>query len=119
MVKVQNVTFFRKNNLIQIARGLKQVWVSYTQGGVLVIKMEGYDRYYFCPDTFQVFSRKSSKNFEPLTSRMDGAKIFYFLYRYGVSKRVYVWEILRDNMTGIETFCHDRTHGKKQLEVVS
>src|SRR5690606_19442606 len=96
-----------------------QVWVSKTQGGEIVIKLEGYDRYYFDPDTLQVFSRKNSENFAPLKPRMDGMKVYYFLYRNGIQKRVYVWEILRDNMKGIETFCFQRIHGKNHLDIVS
>lgn len=119
MLKVQNVTFFHSKNLIQISRGLKQVWLSQTQGGAIVIKMESFDRYYFCPDTLQVFARKSANEFQPLKPRMDGQKVFYILYRNGVPSRVYVWQILRDNMKGIETFCFDRGGKKKLLEIVS
>lgn len=108
MIKVQNVTFFTRKNLIQISRGLKQVWLSKIQGVGIVVKLEGYDRYYFCPDTLQVFSRKSAFKFEPLKQHMDGAKVFYFLYRNGISTRVYCWQILRDNAKGIETFGIDR-----------
>lgn len=117
MLKIQNVTVFHSKNLIQISRGLKQVWISIIQGGRIVVKLEGYDRYYFCPDTLQVFSRRSALKFEPLRAQMDGAKMFYMLYRNGVSGRIYVWQILRDNMKGIETFCDDRS-GEKLLKMV-
>jgi hypothetical protein len=82
-----------------------------------VIKLEGFDRYYFCPDTLKVFSRRSAFEFHPLKEQMDGAKAFYTLYRNGVPGRVYTWQILRDNMKGIETFCLGR-EGEKSLKMV-
>lgn len=118
MIKIQNVVFFQSKNLIQISRGLKQVFLSFTQGGGIVVKLEGYDRYFFCPDTLQVFSRKSKKKFEPLKAEMDGVKVFYRLSMNGCQRRVYVWEILRDNRKGIETFCETRSK-KPALNLVS
>lgn len=117
MLKIQNVTVFHSKNLIQISRGLKQIWVSIIQGGRIVVKLEGYDRYYFCPDTLQVFSRRSASEFKPLRQQMDGAKVFFMLYRNGISSRVYAWQILRDNCKGIETFGDDRS-GEKLLKMV-
>jgi hypothetical protein len=114
MIKIQNVVVFQSKNIIQISRGLKQVFFSIIQGGGLVVKLEGYDRYYFCPETLRVFSRKSANDFVPLRPQMDGSKVFYHLYRHGVGERVYVSDILRVNMKGIETFLD----GKKRLSLV-
>lgn len=109
MIKIQNVVFFRSKNIVQISRGLKQVFLAFNQGGGIVVKLEGYDRYYFCPETLQVFSRKSAHRFEPIRSQMDGSRVFYHLYRHGVGARVYVSQILRDNMKNIETFLTEKT----------
>lgn len=119
MIKIQNVVFNLEKNLIQICRGMKQVFLSITQGGVIVVKLKGYDRYYFCPDTTQVYSRKNSKTFEALKPRRDGAKVYYFLYKNGIPYRVYVWKILLDNMEGIETFLSERSLPARHLEIVS
>lgn len=119
MVTVQNVTFFPKKNMILISRGLNKVWVSHTQGGVLVVKLKGYDRYWFCPDTGNVFSRKSSKIYEVLKRNEEELKAYYWLHLHGVRTKVYLWEILRDNMKGIETFIFDRQNEGNVLKLVS
>jgi hypothetical protein len=98
---------------------MRQVFLSLTKEGKIVVKMKGYDRYFFCPDTFKVFSRKSATEFSPLTPRMEGKAVYYRLYRGGVQDRVFLWQILRDNMSGIETFLYDREGGSKHLSLVS
>lgn len=118
MLKVQNVVFFTQKNIIQISRGLKQVFCAFLQGGRIVIKLEGFDRYFFCPDTLQVFSRRSAHHFIPLTPQMDGMKVFFYLYKNGNRDKVFIWEILRDNAKGIETFGYDREDPKKHLKMV-
>lgn len=108
MIQVQNVTFLPKNNMILIARGMKKTWLSHTEGGNLVIKMKGYDKYWFDPDTGSVFSRKNSKSFSPLKKQTEEKKHYFWLYQNGVKVKVYFFEILRDNMTGIENFVRNK-----------
>lgn len=108
MLKIQNLVVFKSKNIIQISRGMRQVFISFLQGGNVVVKLDGYDRYYFCPDTLRLFARRSAFKFVPMRPEMDGSKVFYRLSKNGVQSRVYVWQILRNNMKGIETFIRDR-----------
>lgn len=108
MTTVQNVTFFSKKNMIQICRGMKKVWCSYTQEGVLVVKMKGFDRYWFCPDTGNVFARKSARLYEVIKRHEDEHKFYFWLYKNGQKLKVYQWEVFFVNKDGIETFGKDR-----------
>lgn len=119
MISIQNVTFFHKKNMILIARGMKKTWLSYTQGGNLVVKMKGFDRYWYDPDTGEVFSRKSARVYEPIKKQNDELKTYFYLYLNGQRTKVYHWEILRDNMSGIEIFVKDRMGEKFHLTLVS
>ena len=118
MIQIQNVTFFPKKNMILISRGLKQVWVSQIQGGSVVVKMKGFDRYYYDPDNREVYSKRSGSNFLPVKVQKDEAKDYWYLWKNGVRKKVYHWEILKDNMPGIELFINERLSKKPDLRIV-
>ena len=118
MIQVQNVTFFREKNLILIARGMKKTWLSHTQKGVLVVKMKGFDKYWFDPNTMQVYSKKSNFTFYALKVNRDELKFYFNLSINGHSRKVYYWEILLKNKEGIETFCLDSSLGANGLDLV-
>ena len=106
MIQVQNVTFFSQNEVL-ISRGMKKVWVAFTDEGALVVKMKGFDRYYYDPDNREVYS-KTSSGFKKLQVRKDETKDYWQLFKHGIKEKVYHWEILRDNIKGIELFVTER-----------
>jgi len=125
-IRFQNVHFFRKKGQIdeiQISRGVHIIWLGITFEGAAVVKMKGFDRYYFCPETNQVYSRVKCRHYRPIKRHEEQGKPFYFLYFNGERRRVPFYEILRDNMKGIELFFSEENRdGRKvrhNLEIVS
>lgn len=117
MIQVQNVTFFQEKNMILISRGQKKVWVRFTDGGDIVVKIKGFDRYWFNPDTGLVYSEKTSKIIEALKPYDNETKVYFWLHKNGFRTKVYLWEILRDNMQGIELFFKQRLEDNIHLRL--
>lgn len=119
MISIQNVTFFHEKNMILISRGMRKTWLSKTQGGALVVKIKGFDRYWFDPDTGKVYSRKSSKFFVALKKHEEETKHYFWLFHNGEKQKVYLWKILMMNMSGIELFFNERVHPGTELKLVA
>lgn len=117
MIQIQNVTFFPRKNMILISRGLKQVWVSQLQGGGIVVKMKGFDRYHYDPDNREVYSKRGSTDYRLVKVQKDENKDYWYLWLNGFRRKVYHWEILRDNMSGIELFIKNRMDTKNTLRL--
>lgn len=114
MIQVQNVTFFTEKNEILISRGVRKVWVCFNDKGEVMVKMKGFDRYFFDPDNGEVYS-KVRRQCSLIKPQLNEVKKYFWLYKNGIRTKVYLWEILRDNMSGIELFIKDR----KSLVMVS
>lgn len=126
LIQVLNVKFFRKNNVLDklsINRGVYCVWMGVTKEGGLVVKIKGFDRYYFDPETCEVFSRVAARNYRPMKKCDDGGKPYYRLYLNGQPEKVTVARILRENIKGIEMFFSEENRdGRKKhhhLELTS
>lgn len=83
-----------------------------------MVKIKGYDRYYFDPQTGGVFSRKKS-GFIPLTPVIEDGKKSFWLYQHSNKRKVSLFEILRENMRGIETFVTGDSKLRDELKMVS
>lgn len=101
-VRLENVVFFPEKNEFLVVRGGRFRTFAITLKGALVVKLKGFDRYFFDPMTDEVFSRQGKRSFLPLKKQIDGTRPYYWLYLNGSRKRVYKWEILRDNADQIE-----------------
>jgi hypothetical protein len=110
-LRIENVQFFPEKNDFIISRGLKIRYGSFTREGKPVVQLKGFEKYYFDPDTCGVFSRQGSKTFTLLTPQKEGVKDYYQLYLHGQKRKVYLWQILRDNLEGIQLFFS----GKKKV----
>lgn len=96
--------FFPGKNDFLVSRGLRVRYGSFAGKGVPVVQLKGYEKYYFDPETCKVYSRQGVREFHELTPQLEGAKPYYWLYRYGVKAKVFLWLILQDNLDGIQTF---------------
>ncbi len=105
-LRIENVIFYPEKNDFTIVRGGRFRSGSFTEKGDAVVKIEGFSRYYFDPDTCQVFSRKARRAFQCLKKFNDGAGDYYFLFLNGNRIKVKMFDILRDNMKNLETFFH-------------
>lgn len=103
-LRIENVVFFPKKNDFLIVRGGRFRSGSFMEGGEPVVKLEGFSKYYFDPCTCAIYSRKGRRTFEALKKRTEGARDYFILYLNGNQKKVFLWEILRDNMRNLEEF---------------
>lgn len=106
-LQVLNVKFFRKKGVIDtlaINRGVYCIWMAITKEGGAVVKMKGFDRYFFDPDTGEVFSKVGVRAFRPIKRHCEGGKPYFELYLHGTKTKVTWAQILRDNIKGIELF---------------
>lgn len=107
--RLENLIFDAEKNDFLIVRGGRFRSGSFTEKGEAVIKMEGFSRYFFDPETCQVYSRKARRSFEILKKMNDGAGDYYFLYLNGIRQKVTLFQILRDNMKNLELFFHEES----------
>ncbi len=106
-IRIQNVIFDPKNNNFLISRGGTFTAGAFTEKGVPVIKLKGYENYYFDPSTWEIVSRRGRRAFRVLKKHVQEGRDFFYLFRNGVQSRVYAWEILRDNINAIESYYSD------------
>lgn len=122
-VQVQNVTYFWKKKELLITRGVKLFWLAFTQGGRLVVKLKGFDRYYFDPDNGAIYSKVSSGHYRPIKRYSDGGRDWFNLFKNGCLRKVFWVDILRENMGGIEVFYSEQNKesrkGRIDLRLVS
>lgn len=104
MIQIQNVTFFPQKNMFLICRGMKKVWVAFNQKGVLMVKLKGFGSYWIDPTTMEVYSKKSDKTYSIIKKYLTEKEYYFNMYRNGVQSKVYLWQILIDNIKGIEVF---------------
>ena len=121
-LQVLNVKFVRKNNVLDqlaINRGVYCVWMGVTKGGGLLVKLKGFDRYYFDPETYEVVSRHGPRDYRPVKCYNDGGVPYHRLYRHGVVEKITRAQILRENMKGIETWfeSEDPANRKRKTEL--
>lgn len=76
-----------------------------------MVKMEGFDRYHYDPDNREVYSRMKG-DYTRLKVQKDESKDYWNLYKHGHKRKVYHWEILRDNKEGIDSFIEKRMQAK-------
>jgi len=60
-----------------------------------LIKIEGFDKYYFCPRKIKVFSTKRSGIAELKQQKTKAGEIHYFLFKNGERIEVSLYAILR------------------------
>lgn len=121
-LQVMNVHFFPKKREILINRGVYSTWMAFTTEGVFLIKLKGFDRYYFDPDTFDIFARVSTGKFRAIQKFTGQGMPYYYLYFHGQRQKVYLAQILKQNLKGIETFFSedgkDLRKNRNELEIV-
>ena len=126
VIQVQNVKFFRKKgvlDMLAINRGVSCTWLGVTRGGGLVVKVARFDRYFFDPETCEVFARSGPREYRAMKRYNDGGAPYYYLWRNGNRERITLGQILRENLKGIETFYSDDNRegrkGRNDLHLVS
>lgn len=121
-LQVLNVHFFPKKGEILINRGVYSTWMGVTTEGGLVVKLKGFDRYYFDPHSGEVYARTGVKTYRPLKRWDNNGKPYYFLYWHGQKTKVFFSKILLENMKGIEIFFSEENRDgrkiKHELEIV-
>jgi hypothetical protein len=108
-LQVLNVHFFPKKGEILINRGVYSTWLAQTTEGEILVKLKGFDRYYFNPDTFDILSKVADGRFRIIQKFSGQGKPYYYLYFHGHKTKFYLADILRENMKGIETFFDENT----------
>lgn len=119
MIQVQNVTIFPEKREFQISRGRHITWAALTQGGVLVVKIKGFDRYWFDPDTASVYAKQARGGFRLLKQHTELGKAFFWLYLNGHKTKIYMRQILDQNMKGVERFSEEGSAERDNLKLVS
>ena len=106
--RIENVVFFPEKNDFLIVRGGRFRSGSFREGKP-VIQINGFERYYFCPETVKVFSRSGRTAFSALKERLEGVRPYFILYLNGVQRKVFLWEILRDNWKEIDVYFTEKS----------
>lgn len=68
-----------------------------------MIKMNGFDDYFYNPDTWEVHSKSGV-----LKPQRNGNKAYFWLFRNSERIKVLHWEILLSNWEKIEIFLKER-----------
>ncbi len=69
-----------------------------------MVRLKGFDNYYLCLKSGEVFSKRKDGSFRPLKREYKGGTVYYRLSLNGFEERVPVFRILNENLKEIERY---------------
>lgn len=103
-IRVQNVVIFPKKREFLITRNGRHVMCFLDNQGRVMVRLKGYENYYFDVRTCEVYSRGKSGIMKVLKPDTRSGRIYYHLFIAGFEKMIGLDEILRENLKEIEQY---------------
>lgn len=102
-IKIENVMIFPEKMEFLINRGMRSRVFTVNQGRVMV-RLKGFENYYLCLKSGEIFSKRKDNKMLPLKKEVKGGTVYYRISINGVSSRVPLFQIFRENLSEIQQF---------------
>ena len=117
-IKIENVVFFAENREIWIGRGRRIRMVIIDNQGRVMVRLKGYENYFLCVKTCEVFSRNGRGTvMKPLKKILRSGAAYYNLSISGFPKMISLEKILEENLKDIENYFAESKKVLKNFQV--